>query len=269
MAFDDGRYDLVSGQTSYTIAFGSAFGAAPDVVVAQVENSTDDPFLVIATTITARTTTTFNVELSVAPDSNNYDIVWFAGSAEIIFEVVNQYQQRLSKLPKAKAIPKAQDLVPFVQMAPIPKTMMLPWGLLEENFTRLRKSPPTSPSDPGDPGEWSLDGNYVFFHNGVSWGRFPVQYVSSWAEDFTFNESRKSEVTLPQAATFSVVFASAFPSGNIPTVKALYVKNTTGGDTLYLGTQLTALSIEGFTIDLTGIPDSDDYILVYEFEQEP
>jgi len=269
MAFDDGRYDLVSGQTSYTIAFGSAFGAAPDVVVAQVENSVDSPFLSIVAIITGRTATTFDVELSVAPDSNNYDLVWFAGSSETIFEVVTQYQQRMTKMPKTRVIPKAQDLIPFIQMSPIPKTLMLPWGLLEENFTRYRKTPPTSPTDPGDPGEWAMNANYVFFHNGTSWGRFPVQYVSSWADDFTFNESRKAEVALPQAATFSVVFADPFPSGNVPTVKALYVKNTTGGDTLYIGTQLTALSIEGFTIGLTGIPDSDDYILVYEFEQEP
>jgi len=268
MAFDDGRYDLINGQTDYTVAFGAVFGSAPDVVVAAVENSVDDPIVTIVPTITNRTTTTFDVNLSAAPDSDDYKLVWFAGSAEVIFEVVTQYQRRMTQMPKSGTVPSANDLIPFVRMSPVPKTEVLPWRLIEQYFTRYKAEPPTSPTDPGDPGQWAMDANYVFFHNGVQWGRFPVQYVNSWDDDFTFNETRKGETALPQTATMAVVFATAFPPGNLPTPKALVVSNTTGGDTLYIGHQLTALSIEGFTLAFTGIPDSDDYNLTFEFEQE-
>lgn len=270
MAFDSGRYDLTNGQTDYTIPFGSAFGSVPDVVVAVVENATDDPFLVIAATVTGRSTTDFDIELSQAPDSANYDLVWFAGSPEIFFEVITQYQRRMTKLPAAEAVPKKQDLVPFVQMSPVPRTMVLPWRLVEAYFTRYKSEAPNNPTDPGEPGQWAMDANYIFFHNGTQWGRFPVQYVNSWSDDFTFNETRRDEVTLPQAATHSVVFSSSFPSGEIPSPKALIVKNTSAvGDTLYIGVQLTAVSIDGFTVALSGVPDSGDYKLFYEFEQFP
>lgn len=269
MAFDSGRYDLTSGQTSYTIPFGTAFGTAPDVVVAVVENATDNPFLTITVTVVGRSTTDFDIELSQAPDSNNYDLVWFAGSPEIFFEVITQYQRKMTKLPATQSVPNGQDLVPFVQMSPVPRTMVLPWRLVEAYFTRYKAEAPNSPTDPGEPGQWAMDANYIFFHNGTQWGRFPVQYVSSWADDFTFNEFRRDEETLPQAATHSVVFSSSFPAGNTPVPKALFVKNTTGGDTLYIGVQLTALDLDGFTVALTGVPDSGDYKLFYEFEQLP
>lgn len=269
MAFASGRTNLTNGQTDYTIPFGQTFGSAPDVVVASVENSVDDPFLTVVATITDRTTTTFDVVLSQAPDSDDYVLVWFAGSPEVIFEVITQYVNRMSQFPVSKSILKGQDLVPFVRMSPIPKTEMLPWRLVEQYFTRYKKEAPTSPTDPGDPGQWAMDGNYIFFHNGVSWGRFPVQYVNSWADDFTFNETRKAEITMDQAATQAVVFNAPFPAGNTPTPKTLIVKNTEAGDTLYVGTQIMAVSLEGFTVGFTGIPDSGDYKLIYEFEQEP
>lgn len=270
--FQDGFIALNSSNQDYNVTFDVAFDAPPDVVVCQVNNvSADGTKLQINATVTSVSTTGFSVHLDALPNTNNYTMAWFATYGSVAFEVISQSVVRVTKLPGDNTRPAAADLVPIVRMSPIPYSTTIQWEHFAGLFMQYQATPPTAPTDPGEVGWFSIDANYLYLYVSTAWTRVPLQSTSSWATALTINEKRSASVALDDATQeHTITFASAFPSGNLPTPRTIVVANSVDSPvTMVAPTLITEITLSGFTVLLAAETDSANFVLHYEFEQLP
>jgi len=256
MAFQQGIKDIGDAAATVSVVYPAAFTGTPEVVIAVVQNSTDPPgFYAPVATVSASSNTGFTVTLSTATDSANYDLVWVAGDARIIFEILSQLGFRVSELGFHTSVPLDDDYFPLIHTSPLPVTKRIKWSVIKTAFTQYVASPPSSQSAPGSVGQWAVDVDFIYSHDGTSWGKTPR--TTSWDYTYVPRLTAEGQKDITQDAdTVSVVFAEAF--GAAPYVRYSF-QNTAGGNIQILQGIIAAVSAAGFTVSLNTSPDTADY----------
>jgi hypothetical protein len=179
-AYLEGSQSLVSGVQAVDVVFtDSPFTAAPQVVAAWVQNTSADANIqFIIAPVIAVSASGFTVQLSAAPPTNNYTLVWFAGDTNIIFTVLSSGRKG-SELPVCSN-PAGGGYFIFISNAGQPTTTLLPWSTLAGKFANYVPTPPGSSTAAGVAGQWSVDSNFIYTHDGVLWG--VTRRYTTWSD---------------------------------------------------------------------------------------
>jgi hypothetical protein len=268
MAYQDGNAALTSGVQDYTIVFPSQFTTVPETVLAMVENTSGDPVkLMIRALVTAVNDQEFSVHLDTAPNTDNYRLSWLAADAATVIQMIGFTGRRLSQFPVVAGI-EDSDLIPMVRTEGLPYTGLLTGEQLRQAFVR-QVAPPASSAAAGQLGDFAIAPDtlftWVYFHNGVQW------VVSKFSQDFDDatvpTATRKAVVSLAAGQKTPVItFATPFV-GDPPVITALQVYNLSGDTVLRLHGMPTAVTVAGFTLNLSAAPDTTSYKLFYRAEQ--
>lgn len=167
--FLQGSQALVSGADSAVVMFPRPFSAVPLAVYAWIENLVDDPVLEIDAQVADRTETGFSVVLDVAPDSNNYTLMWFAGDAEVLFQATSP-GRTVTNHPLYSGALGDNDFVLLTLTTPTVRTVRLRMSTLRAMFPNL-VAVPASPTSPGLAGQIAFSSSHIYTHDGVLWGR--------------------------------------------------------------------------------------------------
>jgi hypothetical protein len=256
MAFQQGASNIANAASATSVVYPAAFLSTPDVVIAVVQNTVDGGPLSISAEVTASSNTGFTVQLSAATDSANYDLVWVAGDAQIIFEILSQLGFRVSELGLQTSLPLDDDYFPMVHTSPLPATKRIKWSVIKTAFTQFVSSAPSASSDSGTVGQWAVDADFIYTHDGTAWGRTP-RATTGWGFTHVPTWSAQGQQALTQDVDdVSVVFDEAF--GAAPEVIFSF-QNTAGGNLQILQGLITAVSTTGFTVSLNTTPDTTAY----------
>lgn len=262
MAFLSGEEPIGLGETEVDITFTPAFGAAPDIVLAVVQNTVDNPQLSIKAQVTAKDENGMTVNLDGTTDSANYVLAWIAGDAELVFQAVTKLGTRITDLPGPTRELRASDRL-IVVMDGV--TRQVPFNTFESTFVKKVSTPPTTATETGNLGDFAFDTNNAYVHTGARWLRIPY---GGHATDWTIAATNSTKVTQAGTHAFAdedteavVVFDESFPSGgSAPIINYSIINKVDGSPTVISGV-ISAVSLTGFTLDVSPDIDSDNYIL--------
>lgn len=266
--FAQGLENLSIGTTSYTVSLGATFAAAPDVVLVTVRNaSSDDPISHINASVLGSTTTQFTVELDAAPESDNYQLAWIAGNADIVFQAVTTLSGvRASQLGHIGRKLKKTD---FVIGVADNKTVRVLISRFAELFMGKRTTPPSAPTAAGTAGELSWDNDYLYLHTGVKWLRFAR---TGDPGDWLLNAKNSVPATQAGVKTIgvgvqvvTVTYARAF-SGDPPLVN-FTLENLVDATPAGLSGTITERTNAGFKVYLSSATATANYKLVWTATQ--
>lgn len=264
--FQVGTHDLVSGALTGTATFPAAFAAipSPPLVVPVVENfSADDPKLLIHAHVMDVTETGFEYELTGAPDTANYKLVYLAGSPEVLFAAITSMGRRVTQLPVFSGTPADTDRVgSLTRMSPIPQSYAWTVGAIKSLFAgRLAAVPAAPTSNLGDPLSFAIDANYLYVKLDTGAARIGLS-TASWAiSDAARKRETGSLACTSGQSVQTITFAGEFPVA--PTLR-FSIRNTAAGGKLMLHGMVTGRTTTTAEITLNADPDSADYYIDYE-----
>lgn len=250
MAFQSGLTPISNGATSVTVTFAEPFDAPPQLVIPLVQN-VDGLTQITVANVTAVSETAFTVALSAATDSADYELAWAAGDLAAVFEVITQ-GIRITDLGDAPSLPRDTDRIPLLFWNSPIRTTLLSWLTLRSHFPNLRTIP-GNPHTAGQAGDMAMPSSlspYLFLHNGLRWGRIPVDQDTAWTGETVLTPFREGVVNLANAATVHVVtfsepFSNSVADADILVQAQLF--NVVDNPVTILFGMITARSISGFT----------------------
>lgn len=261
MAYQSGEEAISDGVSTVSVVFAPAFGAEPDIVIAVVQNTVDNPQLSIQAQVTAKSATGFTVDLDSATDSANYELSWLAGAASLVFEAVTKLGMRVGDLPRPARPPRGNDLLVMVQDG---ATVAVPFAHLESFFARSA-APPSAPTDPGTAGQLAVDDTGFFAHNGTAWLRMgPLGHATDWTISTAMSAvpMQGGSHAFADLDTDAVVtFDESFPSDGAAPLVLFSIRNTVDPTPTAITGVVTAVSLTGFTVEVSPAIDSDNHIL--------
>lgn len=266
MAFQSGLTAIPNGVSTLTVTFVEPFSTTPEVVIPVVQN-TDGMTQIMVASVKAVSTTAFSVELSALTDSADYSLAWFAGDPATIFEVMSQ-GLRITDLPDISSTPDDTDRIPLLRWSSPIRTNLISWQAIRQHFPNI-KSIPGSAHAAGAAGDIALPtalSAFVFFHNGVRWGRIPVDQDPSWSSQSVLTSFREGLVSLTSAATVHSVAFNPELANTVPDVDVLVqvqILNVTDNPVSVLHGIVTARSYQGFTFVTNAPVPSANYKLSY------
>lgn len=265
MAFQYGSLSLSDGETSYAdIPFPAAFAATPPVIIAIVENtSADVTKLLITATVVDKDNEKFTIELSGAPNSDNYTLVWLAGSNDLFFAAITQ-GRKITSIPTRSVPLSDDDKIPWVRMSPVPLLEMMTWQTVRQNFPNLAASAPAAPTDPGVANQIFLQDGRIFMHNGTRWVYTGVVDSSTWGGANVFTDFREDIIALTSGEQVQdITFLEAFETGTQLMITC-QIYNVEAEDKLVLHGIVTSWDHTGFQLTLNAPPDSANYMVYYQ-----
>lgn len=270
MPVQSGSYPLLSGVVDYVVPFPAAFTSPPQIVIADVGNtSADATKYLLEAKVIGVTTSTFTVRLSAAPNTANYTLSWIAGGSSDILSVLQYTHRFFHEMAKQDTFADQDRLVAVAFINGIPRVRQALFQDLDTRWTR-RRDVPTSPTVPDAlAGDVAVDSDYVYVHDGAEWLRAPVVRDSDWAADYTLKPSRRGLASLtPGQVVQSITFDSPFTDGAAPVVRICQVQNFGAAAEKLLITALpVSTTLSGFTVVLNAEPDTSDYDIYYEVVQ--
>ena len=264
MNYLQGLSNLAANTQDGSIVFSSPFGAAPDVVIAVVENTSADAVkLLITVEVVAKDANGFTYRLSGAPNTTNYKLAWVAGSAAVLFQFT-AVGRKLSSLNSLESGILDDDYLPVVHLFPVATSMRLRFAVLKALFPNLVVEPPTDPTDPGQFGQMALGDNFFYLHNGVLWGRNTLQ-TSRW-------DLQSAPAAIPaQCYVTPLVQGQAYiivpfgtPYATTPLINFSFRNLVDGAGSVALSGVQTVGSTTGFRVDLNTAPPSGNYQMVWQ-----
>lgn len=273
--FLQGNTPISNAATSVSVTFPTAFGSVPAVVLPVVRNvSADGTKYLIEASVTALSTTGFTAEFDVATNTANYELSWLAGDMAAVLDTFSALQgKRISDYP-ALALLDKNFKIPILSTAPTVTLRTLSDAALWDAVVRRAAEAPLNPAAGQRDGlEFFIDptGGYAYASSSTGWGRWPVDFSTSWATQPFYVPFREAEVTItavPGQSAYAVTFATAFAAGNIPKV-LIQLSDVSGGDITLLSHQVTARSLSGFTIQLSAVPETNNLKVYYIARQLP
>jgi len=262
MAFQSGEEAIGSGVTTVNVTYPVAFGAAPDFVIAVVQNLTDDPQLSLKAQVTSSSSTDFEVELSATTDSANYELAWIAGDTALVFSAITKLGTRITDLPAPSRELKPQDRIAVVQNG---ATNSVPFRDFESAFALKQESPPSASTDAGRISSVAYDADNAYLHVGDRWLRIArTGHPTDWNIPGVNSTKPAQGGTVALADTdtdVSVVYPVAFPSDGAAPVITFTLSNTVDVSPTAIYGFVTASSLSGFTVKFSTAIDADNWKL--------
>ena len=272
MAYQHGAIDLNMTDLIYTITFTTPFSSPPEIIIPVVQNTSGDPSVmdIRATVINTPTGSSCQVILSSIPDTNNYDLVWIAGSLTAVFEAISQGQKISEAPPVDGALADADKLV-VLRYGPYIRTQLIDWGDMRTYFPNAA-SIPAAPTTAGEAGQVALPSGgspWLFAHNGTQWVRIPVDASSAWTGQNVLTKFREGVTALSNGQqAHAISFSPAFDIGDVPNGTYLAIKcqieNVADNPVSLLHGMVTAKSRTGFTFTTNAPTDSANFKLVWD-----
>jgi hypothetical protein len=261
MAYQSGEEPIGDGDTAVSVTFTPAFVGEPAIVIAVVQNKTDDPQLNLQAQITAKDNTGFTVALSGTTDSANYELSWIAGDADIVFQAVTKLGTRITDLPAPIREPRAADRVVMVQDG---VTRQIPFADYQASFMLKGSEAPTAATDGGTASEMFFDSENVYLHVGSRWLRIPYAgHPTDWSIPAVMSTkpAQGGRVTLADEDTdVTVTYTYDFPSDSAAPLVFFSLKNTADVSPSAFYGNVTASSLAGFTVTFNEAIDSGNWI---------
>jgi hypothetical protein len=261
MAFQSGEEPIGNGDATVTVAFVPAFDSTPPIIIAVVQNQTDNPQLRLNAQVTSKDENGFTVDLDGTTDSANYELAWIAGDADLVFQAVTKLGTRISDLPQPTRELRAADRVVVVQDG---ITRQVPFLDFQSAFMLKTSTAPSAASDAGVASTVAFDANAMYLHTGSRWLRIPYGgHPTDWtipAQNST-KPAQGGRVALADEATeVTVVYDAEFPSdGGLPQVFFALRNIVDVAPTAFYG-NVTASSLTGFTVTFSEEIDSSNWV---------
>jgi len=269
MPVQTGAQSLTSGVTIAVVTFPTPYVSAPETVLAAVQNlSADVTKLQIDVLVTEITNVGFTVALSVAPDSVNYELSWWAGGPGELTVLLNYVHQRIDRQPR-KSVMAANDRLIGVDMAGgIPRTVLMRMSDLDVRWVNRQTNPPSAANSPGTPGDIAGDSSYLYFRLASGWVRVPLINDAVWATSYAAKPTRKGVVNLNNTDVIQTVsFDVPFSGGAAPSITCQVQNLSVASEKLLISAMPVESSLATFKIALSAVPDTSDYQLIYEAVQ--
>jgi hypothetical protein len=172
---------------------------------------------------------------------------------------------KISSLPTFSSELKPQDYFPFVSTDGTPTTKRVAWAVFRSLFVR-RVAPPSDSTTPGTIGDYSSDATYVYYHNGILWGRWKPQF-SNWQIEPIIAAVQKGRWILSENVTsVTVPYPVAFV-GTPPKITSMVFGNTAAGNNQILHAVVVSETLTNFTFELSGPTDNATYTVTWTAEQ--
>ncbi len=258
MSYQQGITPIPDGVDTLSVEFPAAYTATPELVLAIVENVTDVSPTSYSAMVTAKSSTGFTVYLDGVTSTANYNLVWMAGSASLLYKVVTAVGLNVASTPYINGTPNANSYFVVVDMSGTPAVSRLKWSTVSTLFAKFVATPPSAPTDAGSLGEWSVDTKYLYTHDGTLWGRFP-RTTSNWDIEAPSELVQEGTAALvADTRTITITFAEPFGG---PVLITFSFENVAVGTKQILTGLITARSQNGFTVTLNTTPDTDAYVM--------
>lgn len=167
--FQQSSQAIATAQTHVTVVFPNQFVSTPEVVAAWVQNTTDDPVRSISATVVDSDNLGFRVALDQTTNSANYVLIWFAGDAQLVYQIL-QTGRKTSEHPLFTGALLDNDFVLMTTTSPVLQTIKVRMSLLRSIFATLAQVP-ASPTSPGRQGQLAVGPAHLYSHDGTLWGR--------------------------------------------------------------------------------------------------
>jgi len=269
-----GSIPLTSGQQVYNdIPFDVTFPTIPSVAPVVMNSQDLNPFAITAH-LTGITTTTFSVELTVAPDTEEYQLVWMAATnASSVGQAGQIMGQLFTDQPFLSRLPLDTDRIPIVSLESGAETRQLTWAQLRTLFPAIV----AGVEGPGDGGSqlsvsWSDGGRYLLVRYADSWRRFPAILDHNWAADYQIGPIRRGMVELQEGDLHvTVAFDPPFGGGPDPVIESCTIDATDPTDLVkhLMWCMPVAISLTSVTFRLSGHVPEGQYRLHYRATQAP
>ena len=265
MPLQSAQISLSNGQQTGTVTFPTpfAFTPVPPLIIPVVQNFSADPtILQLWVTVTACDANGFDFRLSAPTNTANYNLIYQAGLPDALY--VATQGRRLTDETVFSGTLAAGDLIPMVQMAPIPQSFAMPISALQAAFpSNLAAAPSTPASTTGQVHSFLADDNYLYARTPSGVGRIGLSRTQWSLSDLALKTDRGSHLCTA-VITQTITFAATFPV--IPHVQFV-IRNTVAGDKLLLTGNITARSTTTATITLNAVPtNGTDYYIDWKAE---
>lgn len=268
MSYQRGTLPLSNGASSTPVAFPTAFGSTPPIILAWVTNIVDATYLQLSAWVRTPDTEGFTADLSGLTDSANYVLNWIAGDEGTSVSVLQSQLRTVSSLAVQSQAPLDADEFILTTTYPLNATKRIAWSVLKQLFPLLMAAP-SGPTADGVLGAIAFDDNFIYMHDGTVWFRTPREPSGlSWSDDIALRPRRRATVGLVSGdAAADVVFDVAFEAGNDPIISSMLVENLVDATPMFISAVVTERNLSGFTVKLTAAPDSANYSLIYDAYQ--
>lgn len=262
MAFQSGEEPIEISSTTASVEFSPGFMTTPAVIIAVVQNQVDSPQLQLNAQVTDKDANGFTVSLDAPTDSANYELVWIAGDASLVFESVTKLGTRITDLPSSPRELRANDRLVVVQDG---VTRQVPFSEFQSAFVSRNPAIPTASTSNGAVGQLAFGPGNLFAHTGTKWLRLaPAGHPTDWtipASDSTKPAQGGRATLANNDEEKSISYDEPFPSdGGIPQVFFTLRNITDPAPTAIYG-NVTASSLTGFTVTFSGEIDSNNWVL--------
>ena len=259
-------HTLNPASLTYVITFPAAFTSLPAAVLPTINNYIDGNPMDIDAEVTAITLSGFTVQLSAMPDTNNYVLNYIASSAGAVSGAGGVNGRKGSELPVfAGAITSSMYMVGVTNEV-IPQTVAFTVANLLSVFAGRLAGVPSSPNAAGSALQLTIDGNYLYAHNGTKAGRVGLAF-SEWGIPDTAKKVQTQHASLTSGTqTQTIVFPTAYDVADaLPDICGVTISNTVDADPIdFISGMVRAVTRFGFTLILNNPPATGNYRVTYE-----
>lgn len=267
-----GSQFIPQGATSVLVTFPTPFPTTPAVVLTMVRNlSADVSKAFINVEPVGQSSTTFTASLASGPATANYELVWMAGSASQMLDLLsNTIGRKLSSYGLMASLQGSEFQIPALVTDPVPALKLISESAFWASVVRRAASVPTSATDGGRTGlVFATDGAWGYIGGEAGWGRFPVDYSPAWdAKPFfvPFREGEQQITAVSGQISYRIDFDTPFAADPAPKIQ-ISLSNLSGGNVELLTWQLTTIDLSGFVITFNSPPSNNDLAVYYMARQ--
>jgi len=129
-----GIEDIAEGQETLDVVFASPLDGIPEVILAVVENTSEDPLKIrISATVTLKSATGFSVGFDRPPNTGNYKLVWHVSDQATIQAMIASHTEargrRVTELVPTLDVSSADRFL-VVRQHPVPRTRSITFAQL-------------------------------------------------------------------------------------------------------------------------------------------
>lgn len=267
-----GSQFIPQGNTTVLVSFPTSFATLPAVVLAAVRNlSADVSKAFISVEPVSQSSAGFTANLSAAPGTANYELVWMAGDASQMLDLLsNTMGRKLSSYGPLATLLGSGFQIPVLTTDPVPTLKLLSEDAFWGSVVRKAASIPSSATQDGRTGlVITTDDAWGYIGGTTGWGRWPIDFSPTWDAKPFFVPFREGEAQITAVAdqvTYRIDFDTPFAANPVPRVM-LSLSNLSGGDVDLLSWQITAVDLNGFDVTFSSPPSNNNLAVYYMARQ--